>query len=153
MYNKEYYLTHREEILARAKKWREEHPEQYKKALKRCVAKNRDKYNSQKKIYFMRNWEKIYQQQKKHYLENREHILERVKQYRKQNSEKIRLYGLRLRTKKKFSNINGWTVSYEIQNGCFRWVAIKGNCKITDEREHGFPTLHTAQKNAMSLLG
>ena len=37
MYNKDYYLAHREEILARAKKWREEHPEQYRKALKRCV--------------------------------------------------------------------------------------------------------------------
>ena len=59
MYDKNYYLAHREEILARAKKWREDHPEQYRKALKRCVKRNGLKYKIQQKLYRCANWLKI----------------------------------------------------------------------------------------------
>ena len=153
MYNKEYYLAHREEILARAKKWREEHPEQYRKALKRCVKRNSLKYKIQQKLYRCTNWGKIELQQKDYYEQNRDKVIERTKRYRQANEEKLRRYRQKYKLKKRYENISGWVVSYEKQNDRFRWKANKGNFRISDEKERGFPTMHSAYKNAVKYLG
>ena len=153
MYSKDYYLAHKEKILARAKKWREEHPEEYKKILKRCVKRNGLKYKIQQKLYRYANWDKIEQQQKNYYEENRSKVIDRVKRYRQQNEEKLRQYHRKYKLKKRYENISGWVVSYENQNERFHWVAVKKNYKITDDKENGFPSLHSAYKNAVKYLG
>lgn len=153
MYDKNYYLTHREETLARVKKWREEHPEQYRKALKKCVKRNGLKYKIQQKIYRCANWCKIELQQKGYYEKNRDKIKERNKQYRQTNEDKLRRMRQKYKLKKRYAHISGWVITYEIQEGRFRWSAIKGKFKITDEKESGFPTMHSAYKNATKCLG
>ena len=152
MYDKNYYLKHREEILARVKKWREEHPEQYRKALKRCVKRNGLKYKIRQKIYRCSNWQKIEKQLKNYYVENRDKILERIKQYRQENEDKLRRKRKEYKLRKRYANISGWVVYYEIQEGRFKWVAEKSNYKITDEKTNGFPSLRSAYLNAKRVL-
>jgi hypothetical protein len=153
MYDKNYYLAHREEILARAKKWREDHPEQYRKALKRCVKRNGLKYKIQQKLYRCANWGKIQQQQKEYYDNNKDNILERCKKYRLAHILKMRAVDLRNKTRKRYQKIKDWSISYEIQNGRFRWHATKGKYNFSDDKENGFPSLHSAYKNAIKYLG
>ena len=153
MYNKDYYLAHREEILARAKKWREEHPEKYKKALKRCVKRNGLKYKIQQKLYRCMNWLKISDKQREYIKNNREKLENYRKKYREENIRRLRSYDKKYKTKKRYANINNWAVYYEIQNTRFYWTAIKDKFKITDEKENGFPSLHSAYKNAKRVLG
>ncbi len=153
MYDKNYYLAHREEILARVKKWREEHPEKYKKALKKCVKHNGVKYKIQQKLYRYTNWNKIEQQIRDYYEKNKDRILEHNKQYRKENEEKLRRLRQKYKLKKRHGNIGDWVIYYEIQNARFHWSAIKDKFKITDDNENGFPSLHSAYKNAKRVLG
>ena len=152
MYNKEYYLAHREEILARAKKWREDHPERYRKALKRCVKRNGLKYKIQQKRYRCANWDKIQQQQKEYYNANKDSVLERCKKYYLAHILKIKVAALRNKTRKRYKKIKDWSISYEIQNARFHWSAIKDKFKITDDKEDGFPSLRSAYKNAKRVL-
>jgi len=153
MYDKNYYEKNKERLLALAKKWRADHPEKYKKALKRCVKRNGLKYKIQQKLYRCANWCKIDLQQKDYYEQNRDKIIKRVKQYRQVNKERLRRYRQTYKLRKRYKNIGGWVVSYENQNGRFRWIAIKGKFKITDEKEDGFPTMHSAYRNAVKYLG
>ena len=153
MYDKNYYLAHREDILARAKKWREEHPEQYKKALKRCIKRNKLKYALTHKLYRCARGIDLLLKKKDYYLRNREKIQARTKQYREENIITRRLYDVQRRFKKRASKINGWSIFYEIQNDRFYWSAIKDKFKISDEKENGFPSLHSAYKNAKRVLG
>ena len=152
MYDKNYYETHKAELLAKAKKWREEHPEKYKKIFKRCIKRNLLKYKIQQKLYRYANWDKIEKQQKDYYEQNRSKVIERVKQYRKKNEEKLRRYRKKYKLKKRYENISGWVVSYENQNSRFKWVAVKENYKITDDKESGFSSLHSAYLNAKRVL-
>ncbi|MBP5403824.1 MAG: hypothetical protein J6Y17_01890 [Elusimicrobiaceae bacterium] len=153
MYDKNYYLAHREEILARAKKWREEHPEQYRKALKKCVKRNGLKYKIQQKMYQCAKGMQVLLSKKQYYLEHKEEILAKVKKYKQDNPEKIKAYNAQLYAKKKYGLIDGWKVFYEIQNTRFHWTAFKDKFKLTDDKESGFPTIHSAYKNAVKYLG
>lgn len=153
MYDKNYYLAHREEILARAKKWREEHPEQYRKALKRCVKRNKMKYALTHKLYRCARGLDLLLKRKEHYLRNKEKVCAQVREYRTKNIVKARISELRRKAKKRLSLIDGWSLVYEIQNDRFHWVAKKDKFKITDDTENGFPSLHSAYKNAKRALG
>lgn len=61
-YKKAYYLKHREEMIARAKKWNAEHPEQ-------CREKNRKYYQKNREILLQRD-RKAYMHQ--YYLAHKE---------------------------------------------------------------------------------
>lgn len=54
-YDKEYAKTHREKINAATKKWREAHPDEWRKKntanFRRWTEKNREKYNA-----YQREW-------------------------------------------------------------------------------------------------
>lgn len=153
MYDRRYYLAHREEILARAKKWREENPDRYQRIRQRCFKRNKDKYTAQQKLYRYENHDKIEQQQKVYYALNRDVILEKLKEYRKKNADKIFRQRQRFRELKKYSNIDGWCVYYENQGTRFHWKAKKGTFKFHDDKEQGFPSLFSAYKNALKCLG
>lgn len=153
MYDKNYYLAHREEILARAKKWREDHPEQYRKALKRCVKRNGLKYKIQQKLYRCSNWLKITDKHREYLANNREKVQDYLKNYRQENARRLQSYNISYKTKKRYANIKKWAVYYEIQNARFHWSAIKDKFKISDDKENGFPSLRSAYKNAKRVLG
>jgi hypothetical protein len=108
--SKEYYLKHREEILARAKQYRIENKEKVRGNKRKSYHKNRTRileqqrhYNKQNKEqnrirskeYQINNKEKLKKQKRKSYLKNKEKIIAKCKQYRLDNIEKIRI-----RTKK-----------------------------------------------------
>ena len=152
MYYKDYYLAHREEILARAKKWREEHPEQYKKALKRCIKRNGLKYKIQQKLYRCANWVKITTKHQEYINNNREKFAVYLEKYRTENERKIRAYNIQHKARKRYAKIKDWAVYYEIQNGRFKWVAEKGKFKIYDDKVKGFPSLRSAYLNAKRAL-
>lgn len=54
-YDKEYAKTHREKMNAAVKKWRETHPDEWKKRnaanFRRWIEKNREKYNAYQRDY------------------------------------------------------------------------------------------------------
>ena len=153
MYDKDYYLAHREEILTRTRKWREAHPEKYRRALKRCIKRNGLKYKVQQKNYRCANWNKIEEKNKTYYATHHERVLSRAKQYRKENAKKLRRKRNEYKRRIRYQNISGWVIDYEIQNGRFRWVGRKGKYKISDEKEQGFPTMRSAYLNAKRMLG
>lgn len=153
MYDKNYYLAHREEILARAKKWRKEHPERCKEILKKCLLRNKRKYELKRKLYDYNNCSKLEEYRKEYYSKNRQKLLEKKRLYRIVMADKIHKYNVQYSAKKRYQNIDGWKVKYEFQNGRFHWLAVKDKYKLFDEKENGFPTLHSAYKNAIKYLG
>ena len=153
MYDRRYYLAHKEELLARAKKWREDNPDRYQKVRQRCLKRNKDKYTAQQKQYRYDNHEKIEQRQKEYYTENRDKILKKLKIYRKENADKIFRQRQRYRELKKYANIDGWCVYYEKQGDRYHWKAKKEKHVFSDDKEKGFPTMFSAYKNALKYLG
>ena len=153
MYDRNYYLAHREEIIARVKKWQEENPERYRRSLKRCRKKNLPKYKIQNKFYRCANWDKIQKKHQEYMDNNKDKFLAYIKKYREENIDKIRAYDVQRKANKRYSKIQNWSIYYEIQNGRFKWFARKGKYEIFDDKINGFPTLRSAQLNAKYVLG
>lgn len=153
MYDRNYYLAHREKILAQGKKWREENSELYKKIYKRSFRKNLLKNRVKQKLYRCANWDKIQKKHQEYIDNNREKILAYKRIYRAINRRKLRAYNVRYKANKRYSNIQNWAVYYQNQNGRFKWSAIRNNYQISDDKINGFPTLRSAQMNAKFVLG
>ena len=153
MYDRNYYLAHREKLLAQGKKWRDDNSKRYKRVLKRCRKRNALKYKIQHKLYRCSNWDKIQQKHEEYMNNNREKFLAYIKKYREENGDKIRAKDVRRKANKRYSKIQNWSVYYENQNGRFKWFARKNNYQIFDDKINGFPTLRSAQLNAKYVLG
>ena len=108
--SKEYYLKHREEILAKTKQYRIENKEKVRENKRKSYHKNKKRKAQHRSQYYQKNKEQILirskqyqiknkgqikQQRRESYLKNREKVLAKCKQYRLDNIEKVRI-----RTKK-----------------------------------------------------
>ena len=153
MYDRNYYLAHREEILARIKKWQKENPNRCRRIFKRCFRNNALKYKTRQKLYRCANWGKIEKKHQEYIENNKEKILAYRKKYREENKDKIRAYNIQHKANKRYSNIQNWAVYYQFQNGRFKWFARRNNYQISDDKINGFPTLRSAQLNAKYVLG
>lgn len=78
-YKHDWYLKHRDEVLARSKKRYEEHKDEIKDYKKQHHLK-----------YYAKNREKILEYGRKWHWENRDRVLNRKAQYRDDNKEKIK---------------------------------------------------------------
>ena len=153
MYDRKYYLAHREKILAQGKKWREENSELYKKIFKKSFKKNLLKNRAKQKLYRCANWDKIQKKHQEYIDNNKDKFLAYMKRYREENKRKLRAYNIQHKANKRYANIQNWAVYYQNENGRFKWSAKKDNYIISDDKINGFPTLRSAQLNAKYVLG
>ena len=89
-YNKQYYIKHREKLLADNKKWRKDNPEKESEHHKRYYNNNKEKMLAYNKQWQKDNPEKIKNNHKKYRENNAEKIVIRRTQYMK-NRNKIDL--------------------------------------------------------------
>lgn len=92
-YYRDYYKSHKDQIMASNKKWAEKNREQIrssnKLAMKRYYAKNKNKLNDYKRNVYQTNHNNTKEKARAYYLANRERIKLKKKAYYEENKEEI----------------------------------------------------------------
>ena len=87
-YEHERYLKHREEILARHKRWREDNKEYAAQLTREWREKNKEKVQAYSRNCYLRHLDKYRQAHRRYYYDNYETETERHKQWAKDNRER-----------------------------------------------------------------
>lgn len=86
-YHAEYYKTHREECIIRAKKWKEENHDEILARRRELYAEDSEYYKAISKKWREENPEKVKEYKQKYNQEHREEINEAKRVYRQENPE------------------------------------------------------------------
>jgi hypothetical protein len=89
-YKHQHYLDHKEEYCNRAKKWREDNPEQYKENKKKYYIKNKEQECNRSKTWLKENKERAAKTKKEYGIKNKDKIKQHKKDYQENNKEKIK---------------------------------------------------------------